>query len=123
MTISSRTPEGDPFRCPVCDELTNVETSLAGDACCPACNQLLWWFKDRLAHERQVPREEIHLHTELWPEGDSESLETVEMVMALEEEFDVKIPDDAAQRIQTVADALRYLHRHRRGDFGESPPD
>ena len=114
MTISARTPEGDPFRCPICGEVANIETSLAGDACCPSCNHLLWWFKDRLALQREIPREEIHLHSELWPAGDSESLETVEFVMALEEEFDVTIPDDVAERIQTVADAVRHLRRHRR---------
>jgi len=111
MTISSRTPEGDPFRCPVCQEVANIETSLAGDAGCPACNHLLWWFKDRLALQREVSRDEIHLLSELWPEGDSESLETVELVMELEEEFDVTIADDEAKRIQTVADAVRYLRR------------
>lgn len=114
MTISSRTPEGEPFRCPVCDEVANVETSPGGDACCPSCNHLLWWFRDRLAVECEVAREEIYFHTELWPEGDSESLETVELVMELESEFEVTIPDDAAEQIQTVADAVRYLRRHGR---------
>jgi acyl carrier protein len=32
--------------------------------------------------------------------------------MALEEEFGVRIPDDEAERIQTVADAVRHLRRH-----------
>jgi acyl carrier protein len=118
MTISSRTPEGDSYRCPVCDEVASIETSLSGDACCPSCNQLLWWFKDRLAFQLELPREEIHLATELWPAGDSESLETVELVMELESEFDVTIPDDVAERITTVADAVRYLRRR-----GRQQPD
>jgi acyl carrier protein len=67
-----------------------------------------------LSFDREVPREEIHLRTALWPADDSESLDTVEFVMALEEEFGVRIPDDEAERIQTVADAVRHLRRHRK---------
>ncbi|MGI5818522.1 MAG: acyl carrier protein [Armatimonadota bacterium] len=44
-------------------------------------------------------------------EGDlkADSLDVVELVMALEDEFDVDIPEDDAQNIQTVGDAVRYL--------------
>ncbi len=44
-------------------------------------------------------------------EGDlkADSLDVVEMVMALEDEFDIDIPEDDAQQIQTVGDAVRYL--------------
>ncbi len=39
----------------------------------------------------------------------ADSLDTVELVMAFEEEFGVEIPDDAAETIQTVGDAVSYL--------------
>ncbi|MDD9910980.1 MAG: acyl carrier protein [Ahrensia sp.] len=39
----------------------------------------------------------------------ADSLDTVELVMAFEEEFGVEIPDDAAETIQTVKDAVSYL--------------
>ena len=39
----------------------------------------------------------------------ADSLDTVELVMAFAEEFGVEIPDDAAETIQTVADAVNYL--------------
>ncbi len=39
----------------------------------------------------------------------ADSLDNVEMVMAFEEEFDIEIPDDAAEKIQTVGDALKYI--------------
>ena len=39
----------------------------------------------------------------------ADSLDTVELVMAFEEEFGVEIPDDAAETIQTVGDAVTYL--------------
>lgn len=42
----------------------------------------------------------------------ADSLDTVELVMALEEEFGVEIQDDAAERIQTVGDAVKYIQEN-----------
>ena len=39
----------------------------------------------------------------------ADSLDTVELVMAFEEEFDIEIPDDAAETIQTVQNAIDYI--------------
>ncbi|MEM9469050.1 MAG: acyl carrier protein [Pseudomonadota bacterium] len=39
----------------------------------------------------------------------ADSLDTVELVMAFEEEFQVEIPDDAAENIQTVGDAVNFI--------------
>ena len=39
----------------------------------------------------------------------ADSLDTVELVMALEEEFGIEIPDDAAEKIQTVGDAIGFI--------------
>ena len=39
----------------------------------------------------------------------ADSLDTVELVMAFEEEFGVEIPDDAAEKISTVKDAITYI--------------
>ena len=40
----------------------------------------------------------------------ADSLDIVELVMAFEEEFGVEIPDDAAEKISTVADAIKYIN-------------
>ncbi len=42
----------------------------------------------------------------------ADSLDTVELVMAFEEEFGVEIPDDAAETILTVGDAVRFLEKN-----------
>lgn len=42
----------------------------------------------------------------------ADSLDTVELVMAFEEEFGVEIPDDAAEKITTVKDAIEYIKSH-----------
>ncbi len=39
----------------------------------------------------------------------ADSLDTVELVMAFEEEFGIEIPDDAAEKIQTFGDAVNYI--------------
>jgi acyl carrier protein len=44
----------------------------------------------------------------------ADSLDTVELVMAIEDEFDLSIPDDAAEKIQTVGDAIKYIEENLR---------
>jgi len=41
----------------------------------------------------------------------ADSLDTVELVMAFEEEFGIEIPDDAAENIQTVGDAISFIEK------------
>ncbi len=43
----------------------------------------------------------------------ADSLDVVELVMALEEEFDIEIPDESAEKILTVADALNYIKENK----------
>ena len=43
----------------------------------------------------------------------ADSLDIVELVMAFEEEFGVEIPDDAAEKISTVADAISYINSNK----------
>ncbi len=43
----------------------------------------------------------------------ADSLDTVELVMALEEEFGVEIPDEDAENIKTVQDAINYVNEHK----------
>jgi acyl carrier protein len=42
----------------------------------------------------------------------ADSLDTVELVMALEESFDIEIPDEEAEKIKTVRDAVQYIDKH-----------
>lgn len=43
---------------------------------------------------------------------DADSLDVVELVMALEEEFDLEIPDEAVENIKTVADIINYIEEN-----------
>lgn len=42
----------------------------------------------------------------------ADSLDTVELIMALEEEFDVEIPDEKAEKIKTVGEAVEYIEQN-----------
>ena len=45
----------------------------------------------------------------------ADSLDTVELVMAFEEAFDIEIPDEEAEKIRTVKDAVDYINAHSKG--------
>src|SRR5205085_3535309 len=45
----------------------------------------------------------------------ADSLDTVELVMAFEEAFDIEIPDEDAEKIRTVKDAVDYIDKHAKG--------
>ena len=45
----------------------------------------------------------------------ADSLDTVELVMAFEEAFDIEIPDEDAEKIATVKDAVDYIEKHSKG--------
>jgi acyl carrier protein len=114
VTISSRTPEGTPHRCPVCGKDAAVEPSYpGGDSTCPTCGHLLWLFRDRLSRAMGVDATAIRLETSLMGDLGADSLDIVELVMEIEEVFDVTIPDDAADQIKTVQDAIQWIRRLR----------
>jgi acyl carrier protein len=115
VTIASRTPEGEPQRCPVCDKVSRLEPSFpGGDSCCPTCGHLLLLARDRVIDALGRVPEEFSLSTSL-ADTTLDSIEFVELVMELEEEFEVDISDADAEKIQTVGDFLRYLRRKGRG--------
>ncbi|MEX2306995.1 MAG: acyl carrier protein [Pirellulales bacterium] len=65
--------------------------------------------KDIVADNLGVDREKITVDTSFVNDLGADSLDTVELVMELEEEFDINIPDDAAEKIQTVGQAVEYI--------------
>ena len=61
---------------------------------------------DHLGIEEEKVTEEASFIDDLG----ADSLDTVELVMAFEEEFDIEIPDDAAETIQTFGDAVKFIN-------------
>jgi len=60
---------------------------------------------EHLGVEEDKVKEQAHFIDDLG----ADSLDTVELVMAFEEEFGIEIPDDAAEKITTVKDAIDYI--------------
>jgi acyl carrier protein len=56
-----------------------------------------------------VSLEEIKPEVSFLDDLGADSLDIVELVMAMEEEFDIEIPDDDAEKIQTIGDAFAYI--------------
>ncbi len=65
--------------------------------------------KQIIADQLGVKKEEVVESAKFVDDLGADSLDTVELVMALEEEFGVEIPDEDAEKLATVGDALRYI--------------
>ena len=68
--------------------------------------------KDIIVEELGVERDKLTADASFMEDLGADSLDTVELVMAFEEEFGCEIPDDAAEKIQTVKDAIEYIKEH-----------
>ena len=66
---------------------------------------------DIVAEQLGVSKDQITRETSFVNDLGADSLDTVELVMELEEEFDINIPDDAAEKIQTVGQAIEYIEK------------
>ena len=64
---------------------------------------------DIVVEELAVDRDEVTEDSSFIDDLGADSLDVVELVMAFEEEFDVEIPDEDAEKIRTVEDAVNYL--------------
>ena len=65
-----------------------------------------------LDHKWIEPEEEVHERHSYANDYGMDSLDWVEMIMDIEKEYDIFIPDDAAERMDTVARTIDYLHQH-----------
>lgn len=75
-------------------------------------------MEDNLARVKKIVSEQLGVAEEkITPEAKfaddlgADSLDTVELVMALEDEFDCEIPDEEAEKIVSVADAIAYIEK------------
>ncbi len=65
--------------------------------------------KSIIVEQLGVDEEEVTPDASFVDDLGADSLDTVELVMAFEEEFGIEIPDDAAEKIQTVGDAIGFI--------------
>ena len=67
--------------------------------------------KDIIVEELGVERDKLTPGASFMEDLGADSLDTVELVMAFETEFDIDIPDEDAEKLRTVGDAMNYLHQ------------
>ena len=68
--------------------------------------------QDIIAESLGVKRNEVVSSASFIEDLNADSLDIVELVMTIEKEFDIEIPDDEAERIRTVQDAIDYIKAH-----------
>ena len=66
-------------------------------------------IKSIIAEQLGVKAEEVTPEASFIDDLGADSLDTVELIMALEEEFGIEIPDEDAEKMTTVGDAIRYI--------------
>jgi acyl carrier protein len=66
--------------------------------------------KQIIVEELGVEAEKLSEDASFMEDLGADSLDTVELVMAFEKEFDIDIPDEEAEKLRTVGDAMKYLH-------------
>ena len=72
-------------------------------------DQALAFLRDQLEREKGISPDRVTLEADLTNDLEADSLDLVEMVMKLEDEFKVTIPDDVAGQMKTVGDVVRFL--------------
>ena len=70
-------------------------------------------IKEVVVEQLSVSIDEVKDDAKFVEDLGADSLDVVELVMALEEEFDIEIPDEDAEGILTVGDALKYIEDHK----------
>ncbi len=68
--------------------------------------------KKVIEEQLSVNQDQITLEASFIDDLGADSLDTVELVMALEEEFGIEIPDEEAEKINKVAEAIEYIQAH-----------
>lgn len=62
-----------------------------------------------LVEQLSVEKENVTMNANFIDDLNADSLDIVELVMAMEQEFDISIPDEEAERIRTVGDAINFI--------------
>lgn len=65
-----------------------------------------------LAEQLDVDKDKITMDSDILHDFEADSLDVVDMVMTLEDEFGIEVPDEAIEELHTVGDVVRYVEAH-----------
>lgn len=66
-------------------------------------------IKEIIAEQLGVEEDVITVDTNLMKDLEADSLDAVEIIMAIEDEYDIEVPDEDAEKFQTVTDIVKYV--------------
>ena len=66
-------------------------------------------IKGIIAEQLGVEEDAVKTETHLMKDLEGDSLDAVEIIMAIEDEFDIEVPDEDAEKFQTVSDIVKYV--------------
>ncbi len=66
-------------------------------------------IRDIIVEQLSVDESLVGMDTNLMKDLEADSLDAVEIIMAIEEEFDIEVPDEEAERFQVVGDLVKYV--------------
>lgn len=69
-------------------------------------------IKEILVDQLEVDPEKVTMDADLLNDLDADSLDVVDLVMSVEDEFDIEIPDEVLEGASTVGDVVRYLEKN-----------
>ena len=68
-------------------------------------------IKEMIVEQLGVSADEIQPETNLMKDLEADSLDAVEIIMAIEDEYDIEIPDEDAEKFQTISDIVNYVEK------------
>ena len=70
-------------------------------------------IRDIIIEQLQVDESEVNMETNLMKDLSADSLDAVEIIMAIEDTFGIEIPDEDAEKFQTVEDLVKYVEENK----------
>jgi acyl carrier protein len=77
------------------------------------CDMTFGKIKEIIIDQLQADESSITLETHLMKDLEADSLDAVEIIMAIEDEFEIEVPDEAAEGFQTVGDIVKFVEEQK----------
>jgi acyl carrier protein len=96
-----------------CNDRTTHDSKgqITEDLPVPTREEILEKVREIVSEQMGVDKSEINMETSFVNDLNADSLDTVELVMELEDEFDMSIPDEEAEKLQTVGSAVEFIEK------------
>ena len=70
-------------------------------------------IKEIIAEQLEINEDDIKMESELLEDLGADSLDVVDLVMSIEDEFDLEVPDDVIENMKTIGDAVKFIEENK----------